>query len=121
MYLAMWGGIIPYKISPCFQLFFLLKFLKIMLGKGNSLPSNKLCCCLSLLLGHYVRLSVTPRATAYQASLCFSVSRSLLRLMPIELVMPFNYLILCKVSDTTEHWSTVNFEYRWRSSHSLAI
>ena len=85
------------------------------------LSAVKLCCCSFLLFSHYVRLSVTPRATACQASLCFTISRSLLRLMSIELVMPFNYLILCKVSDTTEHWSTVHFEYHWRINHSLAI
>ena len=42
-----------------------------------------------------VRLFVTPWAAAYQASLCFTISQSLLRLMPIESVMPSNRLILC--------------------------
>ena len=32
---------------------------------------------------------------ACQASLSFTISRSLLKLMSIELVMPFNHLILC--------------------------
>ena len=53
--------------------------------------------------------------------LSFSISWSLLKPMSIKLVMPFNHLILCKVSDTTEHWSTVHFEYHWRINHSLAI
>ena len=39
--------------------------------------------------------SVTPRTAVCQASLFFTVSWSLLRLMCIELVMPSNHLILC--------------------------
>ena len=38
---------------------------------------------------------VTPWTAARQASLCFSISQSLLRLMSIESVMPSNHLILC--------------------------
>ena len=37
----------------------------------------------------------TPWTEACQASLSFTTSQSLLRLMSIELVMPFNHLILC--------------------------
>ena len=37
---------------------------------------------------------MTPWTAAHQASLSFTISQSLLRLMPIELVMPSNYLIL---------------------------
>ena len=45
-----------------------------------------------------VRLFVTPWTAAYQrnkASLFFTISQSLLRLMSIESVMPSNHLILC--------------------------
>ena len=42
-----------------------------------------------------VRLFVIPWTTACQASLSISNFQSLLKLMSIELVMPFNYLILC--------------------------
>ena len=42
-----------------------------------------------------VQLFVTPWTTAYQASLSFTISQSLLKLMSIELVMPSNHLILC--------------------------
>ena len=42
-----------------------------------------------------VRLFVTPWTAACQASLSITNSWSLLRLMPIESVMPSNYLILC--------------------------
>ena len=42
-----------------------------------------------------VRLFVTPWITARQASLSITNSRSLLKLMSIELVMPSSHLILC--------------------------
>ena len=49
----------------------------------------------SVQLLSYVRLFVTPWTTARQASLSISNSRSLLKLMSIDLVMPSNCLILC--------------------------
>ena len=47
------------------------------------------------LLGH-VRLFATPYTAAHQASLAFTVSWSLLKLMSIESVMPSKHLILCR-------------------------
>ena len=41
------------------------------------------------------RFSATPWSAAYQASLFFTISWSLLKLMSIESVMPSNRLILC--------------------------
>ena len=41
------------------------------------------------------RLFVTPWTTTCQASLSFTISQSLLKLMSIESVMPSNHLILC--------------------------
>ena len=49
-----------------------------------------------LLLLSYVQLFVTPWTAAHQASLSFTISLSLLKLMSIELVMPSNHLILCR-------------------------
>ena len=43
-----------------------------------------------------VRLSANPWITARQASLSITSSRSLLKLMPIESVMPSSHLILCR-------------------------
>ena len=43
-----------------------------------------------------VPLFVTPRTAACQASLSITNSQSLLKLMPIESVMPSNHLILCR-------------------------
>jgi len=42
-----------------------------------------------------VWLFVTPWTVAHQASLSFTISQSLHKLMSIELVMPSNHLILC--------------------------
>ena len=46
------------------------------------------------LLSH-VHLVATPWTAAHQASLSITNAQSLLRLMPIESVMPSNHLILC--------------------------
>ena len=42
-----------------------------------------------------VRLFVTPWTVACQASLPFTISQSLLKLMSIESMVPSNHLILC--------------------------
>ena len=44
----------------------------------------------------HVRLFATPQTAALQASLSITNSRSLLKLMSIESVMPSNHLILCR-------------------------
>ena len=48
-----------------------------------------------LLLFSCAQLFATPWTVACQASLSFTISQSLLKLMSIESVMPCNYLILC--------------------------
>ena len=45
-----------------------------------------------------VRLFVAPWTAAHQASLSFTVSQSLLKLMSIELMKPSNHLIFCSPS-----------------------
>ena len=45
----------------------------------------------------HVQYFVTPWTAAFQVSLSFTVSQSLLKLMSIELVMSSNHLILCRV------------------------
>ena len=42
----------------------------------------------------HIQLFVTPWTAAHEASLSINNSRSLLKLMSIEVVMPFNHLIL---------------------------
>ena len=49
---------------------------------------------LSMLFSH-VRLFATPWTAAHQASLSFTISQSLLKLMFIESAMPSNHLLLC--------------------------
>ena len=49
------------------------------------------------LLG-FVRLFTTLWTAARQASLSFTISQSLLKLMTIELVMPSNHLVLLSPS-----------------------
>ena len=56
---------------------------------------NVLCFIKLLLLFSCVQLFVIPWTAACQASLSFSISQSLVKLMSIELVMPSNCLILC--------------------------
>ena len=64
---------------------------------GVCLPGStiyKIVYALLLLLSH-VRLFETPRTATRQASLSITISRSLLKFMSIELVIPSNHLILC--------------------------
>ena len=44
----------------------------------------------------HVRLFETPRTAAHQATLSFTISQGLCKLMSIELMMPPNHLILCR-------------------------
>ena len=43
----------------------------------------------------HVQIFATPWTEAHQASLSFTISWNLFKLMSIELMMPFNHLILC--------------------------
>ena len=69
----------------------------------SSIVSNFPRCthCQSGLLLSFIRqvvsqLFAAPWTAACQTSLSFSISLSLLKLMSVELVMPSNYLILCR-------------------------
>ena len=53
------------------------------------MESRTVCCC-SVAMSN----SVTPLTAAHQASLSFTISQNLLKLMSIELVMPPHHLIL---------------------------
>ena len=79
-------------------------------GLGSGHPPEKPVCVSSWLLFPYciilaalvvhwlshVLLFVSPGTAARQASLSITISRSLLKLMSIESVMPANHLILCR-------------------------
>ena len=60
----------------------------------KSLPNGAIFSQSVQSLSH-VWLFATPWTTARQASLSITNSQSLLKLMSIELVMPWNHLILC--------------------------
>ena len=63
-----------------------------------SLFTMQKAACVLLFLAQqlsHIRLFATPWAAARQASLSFTVSLSLLKLLSIESVMPPNHLILC--------------------------
>ena len=83
-----WGG--PSKSLSVTSLYFLpcwnLSFFRTLLFH------HWFCCC---SVPQRVRLFVTPWTAARQASLSVTNSRSLLKLMSIESVMPSNHLILC--------------------------
>ena len=64
-------------------------------GKTSSRPQLSPRAVVTFQLLSCVQLFVTPWAAAYQASLSYAVSRSLLKLMSIESMMPSNHLILC--------------------------
>ena len=59
---------------------------------------NEILCSLVLVvrLLSPVRLFATPWTAARQASLSFTISRSLLKLLSIESEMPSNHLVLCR-------------------------
>ena len=73
---------IPFKCS----VFFMVQLLHLYMTTEKTIV-------VGYLLSH-VWLFVTPWTAAHQASLSFTITQSLLKLMSIELVMPSNHLIL---------------------------
>ena len=64
---------------------------KRRLSSHLTLPISFFCCSVAQLC-----LFVTAWTAAYQASLSFTFSQSLLKLMSIKSVMPSSHLILCR-------------------------
>ena len=85
----------------------ILEWVAVSYSRASSQPRDqtRVSCIGRQVLYHYkassvqllsrVRLFATPWTAACQASLSITNSRSLLKLMFIELVMPSNHLILC--------------------------
>ena len=76
----------------------------------------------------HVQLFPTPWIAAHQASLAFTISQSLLKLMSIESVMLFNHLILCcplRLSSTFPNIRVFsnesNVHIRWPKFWSFSI
>ena len=73
-----------------------LKLALCIRGLTSTDSNNHAYVVLLLLFSHcHVQLFVTPRPAACQASLYFTISCSLLKLMSIEPVMPSNHLVFC--------------------------
>ena len=92
---------IPYKLCISFTRLLLTNYLKLSIWRQKNLffhsPGDQMSklCFSSVQSLSCVQLFVTPWTGALQASLPITNSRSLLKLMSIELVMPSNCLILC--------------------------
>ena len=85
------------EINPEYSLDGLMLKLKLqyfghLMGRTDLLKKTQFSSVQSLSC---VRLFETPWTAARQASLSITNSRSLLKLMSIDLVMPSNHLILC--------------------------
>ena len=63
----------------------------VLVLSGKFIPP----CVVAVQSLSHVWLFAIPWTAAHQASLSFTISQSLLRLMSIESVMPSNHLILC--------------------------
>ena len=73
---------------------FLYNFLILAVWKCQNVLDYQYQLVLVQSLSH-IWLFVTPCTAARQASVSITNSQSLLKLMSIELVMPFNHIILC--------------------------
>ena len=71
----------------------LRKWLRI--GVVETLPEFNSSIFIVIQLLSHVQLFATPWTAAHQATLFFTISQSLLKLISIELVMPCRHLILC--------------------------
>ena len=65
----------------------------------------------------HVQLFATLGTAAHQASLSFSLSQSLLKLLSIESVLPSNHLVLCLALVTNNVWLRLAFYYQ----HQLKV
>ena len=82
------------QIWGIYALIFKISFLLLTLGFFISSFSSWFRCSVQSL--SCVRLFATPWIAEHQASLSITNSQSLLKLMPIESVMPSSHLILCR-------------------------
>ena len=65
----------------------------------------------------HVQLLVTPWTAAHQVSLSFTMSRSFLKLMSFELVMPSNHLVLCgRLLIQSSIFPSISVFFQWVSS-----
>ena len=79
--------------SHSILLYFIVRLFSVFLQEHNK-PNLSICVVVVQSLSH-VRLFPTQWTAACQASLAFTISQSLLKLMSIESMMLSNHLILC--------------------------
>ena len=89
------------------------------------LVENNFCSVQSLSC---VRLFATPWIAAHQASLSITNSRSSLKLMSIESVLPSNHLILCRpllllplIPPSISVFNESALHLRWRKHYSFSL
>ena len=76
------------------QITFFVVYLKKLIAHIHT--TYECCCSVSQSCPNlWTACPTCPWSTARQASLSFTISRSLLKLMSTELVMPSNHLIIC--------------------------
>ena len=75
--------------------FTVFTFSTLLFHKRNKIVFLKVFFSIVVQYLTHVWLFTTPRTVACQASLSFTISRSLLKLMSIESVISSNHLILC--------------------------
>ena len=118
--------VLVYTSSPLSFMSVLSFFQETSLQEQLSLSSRVSVAFQSL---SHVRLFATPWTAARQASLSFTISQSLLKLMSVELVMPSNRLILCRpllllpsISPSTRVFSNESaLRIRWpKLSHQIS-
>ena len=71
----------------------IIRGMQIKTTMRNHLTCFEICCCCRLL--SHVQFFATSWTAAFQASLSFTTSKSLLKLVSIELKMPSEHIILC--------------------------
>ena len=76
---------------------------------------------LSVQFSYSVWLFVTPWTAAHQTSLSIANSRSLLKLMSIESMMPPNHLILCFIWEHFLNIQRISFSIAIRESAVLCV
>ena len=74
----------------------LLYYAEILASHNNGVKIYNSCVVVVVQLLSCVQLFATPGTAAHQASLSFTISQSLFKLMSSESVMPSNHLILCR-------------------------
>ena len=90
-YTLFWHQTFPSLLHRLYQQTNMLKYLSILENILDCLSCIIACCSIAQ---SYPTLC-TPWTAARQASLSITISWSLLKLMSIESMMPFNHLILC--------------------------